>query len=65
MTQSITADTNACWKMITDQLVDAKTDSDCIEMRTNVDGTLNFTPLPLAMKHIWLFNNGGEKNDVY
>ena len=38
---------------------------DCIGIRTNLDGTLDFTPLPLGMRNIWLFNNGGERNDVY
>jgi hypothetical protein len=44
-------------------------DGDCvpagIEYPTNIDGTLDYMPLPSAMRNIWLFNNGGERNDVY
>jgi hypothetical protein len=38
---------------------------ECIAFGKNIDGTLDCAPLPLAMKNIWLFNNGGERNDVY
>jgi len=38
--------------------------SECIAIRTNIDGTLDYVPLPLGMRNIWLFNNGGERNDV-
>ncbi|MCK9593711.1 MAG: hypothetical protein M0Q91_17055 [Methanoregula sp.] len=38
--------------------------SDCIDCRPNIDGTLDYTPVPLALKNLWLFKNGGERNEV-
>jgi hypothetical protein len=57
--------TESGWETISGRIADPDAVPDGIEVRTNIDGTLDFGPLPLAMKGIWLFNNGGEKNDVY
>jgi hypothetical protein len=38
--------------------------SECIDCRLNIDGTLDYYPVPLAIKNLWLFKNGGERNEV-
>lgn len=63
MTQSVNRETG--WMANTDQMTGTETIPNCIEMRTNIDGTLDYVPLPLAMRNVWLFNNVGERNDVY
>jgi hypothetical protein len=65
MTQSTNTESGIGWQQITNQLADANGVPESIAYRPNIDGTLDYTPLPLAMRNIWLFNNGGERNDVY
>jgi len=65
MTQSITTESGMVREKKLDRLEDRNGIPDSIACRTNIDGTLDFAPLPLAMRNIWLFNNGGERNDVY
>ena len=65
MTEKTNSEPRMDWQIGADHLADTEGAQDCIECRTGIDGTLDFGPLPLAMKNIWLFNNGGEKNDVY
>jgi hypothetical protein len=48
-----------------DQVPETGEVPDCIVITTNPDGTLDFSPLPLGLRNIWLFKNGGEKNDVH
>lgn len=39
-------------------------ETDCIAFRINLDGTLDYAPLPMAMRNIWLFNDTGGARDV-
>ena len=52
------------WSEVTDHLSGTDMISDCIDCRTNIDGTLDYTPVPQAFKKLWLFKNGGERNEV-
>ena len=65
MEHCTTAESGPELKAVSGRIANTETVPECIEIQTNIDGTLDFGPLPLAMKGIWLFNNGGEKNDVY
>ena len=65
MTESTTKESSSDWKKNTDTPADADAMPECIAERTNIDGTLNYRPLPLAMRNFLLSNNGGETNDVY
>lgn len=38
--------------------------AECIAFRINIDGTLDYAPLPRAMRNLWLFNSSGGANDV-
>jgi len=49
---------------VTDQLSGTDMITDCIDCRPNPDGTLDYTPVPQAFKKLWLFKNGGERNEV-
>ncbi len=49
---------------IADELPETDGTAECIAFRINVDGTLDYAPLPLAMRNLWLFNNTGGANDV-
>ncbi|MFA5347136.1 MAG: hypothetical protein WC294_03280 [Methanoregula sp.] len=55
---------NASWPENNDQLPGTDMVSDCIDRRPNLDGTLDYTPVPQAFKNLWLFKNGGERNEV-
>jgi hypothetical protein len=55
---------NTSWPEVNDQPSGTDTVSDCIDCRTNIDGTLDYTPVPQAFKNLWLFKNGGERNEV-
>ena len=65
LTQSTKTETGMDWQKFANHLAESDGVPECIECRTNIDGTLDYTPLPLGMRNIWLFNNGGERNDVY
>lgn len=65
MTQSTSTESGSIWERNAETPEDMDGVPDCIACRTNIDGTLDYTPLPLALRNIWLFNNGGERNDVY
>jgi hypothetical protein len=65
MTQVTNTESGAGWRTFSDQKAGTNGVPDCIEIRTSMDGTLDFSPLPLGLRNIWLFNNGGERNDVY
>jgi hypothetical protein len=49
---------------VTGQSSETFVGSDCIDSRSNIDGTLDYTPVPQAFKNLWLFKNGGERNEV-
>ncbi len=55
---------NTSWPDLNDQLSGTDMVSDCIDCRTNIDGTLDYNPVPQAFKNLWLFKNGGERNEV-
>ena len=56
---------NTSAQKIAENLSVTDENAECIAFRINLDGTLDYAPLPLAMRNLWLFNNGGEANDVY
>jgi len=61
----ISNEMDTSWMKFTDQLSGTGMTPDCIDCRPNIDGTLDFCPLPLAIKNLWLFKNRGEGNVIY
>lgn len=62
MGNSIAMNTSA--QKIAENISGMDENTDCIAFRINIDGTLDYAPLPLAMRNLWLFNNTGGANDV-
>jgi|GEM_PF-3359423 len=60
----ISTEMNTNWPEGTGLLSGTDMVPDSIDCRTNIDGTLDYTPVPLALKNLWLFKNGGERNEV-
>jgi hypothetical protein len=61
---STSREMDASWPEVTGLLSVPEMVTDCIEYGPNIDGTLDYTPVPLAIKNLWLFKNGGERNEV-